>query len=100
MSWAGSFLDTEQPDWPARLDLPLVLSRRTLPIEQRRPRARIRWAMAPPVVLVVAGWRSSDPLRTTDGCCRSGPPEFVGGQAVCAVPPSGSIPCWRSSARR
>ena len=36
MNWAGFFPGTDQPGWPARVDLPLVLSRRTLRIGHRK----------------------------------------------------------------
>jgi hypothetical protein len=42
MSWAGLFMGTDQPDWLARVELP-------------------------PIILVLAGWRSGDALRTRDG---------------------------------
>ena len=54
MSWAGSSLGTDQPDWLARVELP-------------------------PIILVLAGWRSGDALRTRDGSWRSGPPGLVAG---------------------
>jgi hypothetical protein len=54
MSWAGLFMGTDQPDWLARVELP-------------------------PIILVLAGWRSGDALRTRDGSWRSGPPGLVVG---------------------
>src|SRR4029450_401008 len=47
-------MGTDQPDWLARVELP-------------------------PIILVLAGWRSGDALRTRDGYWRSGPPGLVVG---------------------
>ena len=54
MSWAGCFLGSDQPDWLAHVELP-------------------------PIILVLAGWRSDDALPTRDTSCRSGPPGLMAG---------------------
>jgi hypothetical protein len=42
---AGFLLGTHQPGWLARLDVPLMVSHRTLRGRRRLPRARCRWAL-------------------------------------------------------
>ena len=41
----GFFLGTHQPGWLGRLDVPLMVSHRTLRGRRRLPRARTRWAL-------------------------------------------------------
>src|SRR6266536_4781509 len=45
MNGAGFLLGTHQPGWLARLDVPLMVSHRTLHSRRRLPRARCRWAL-------------------------------------------------------
>src|SRR4029450_1933064 len=55
-------MGTDQPDWLARVELP-------------------------PIILILAGWRSGDALRTRDGSWRSGPPGLGGGSGRRCGPP-------------
>jgi hypothetical protein len=41
----GFFLGTHQPGWLARVDVPLMVSHRTLSVRRRLPQARMRWAL-------------------------------------------------------
>jgi hypothetical protein len=41
----GFFLGSHQPAWLARVDVPLMVSHRTLHARRRLPRARARWAL-------------------------------------------------------
>jgi hypothetical protein len=42
---AGFYLGSHQPGWLGRLDVPLMVSHRTLRARRRLPRARCRWAL-------------------------------------------------------
>ncbi|HEY2957670.1 MAG TPA: hypothetical protein VGM21_05615, partial [Actinomycetota bacterium] len=45
MNGGGFYLGTHQPAWLARVDVPLMVSHRTLSGRGRLPRARCRWAL-------------------------------------------------------
>jgi hypothetical protein len=45
MNGSGFYLGTHQPAWLARVDVPLMVSHRTLHARRRLPRARCRWAL-------------------------------------------------------
>jgi len=61
MDSSGFFLGTHQPAWLGRLEVPLMVSHRTLRGRRRLPRARCRWAFDSggfSELLLHGGWRT------------------------------------------